>query len=59
MIARAVTLITSQLHEMMRIAEQWTIARPRAFLLTRLLRRWLGGKWIAGVPIEAEPLLSG
>ena len=58
-IARAVTLISSQLHEMMRIAEQWTIAQRWAMLLTRLLRRWLGGKWIVGVPIEAEPLLSG
>tara|TARA_R110002111_G_scaffold237503_1_gene298815 strand:- start:107 stop:1696 length:1590 start_codon:yes stop_codon:yes gene_type:complete len=58
-IARAVTLISSQLHAMMRIAEQWTIAQRWAFLLTRLLRGWLGGKWLRGVPIEAEPLLSG
>ena len=58
-IARAVTLISNQLREMMRIAEQWTIEQRWALLLTRLLRRWLGGKWIAGVPIEAEALLSG
>ena len=59
LIAQAVTLISSQLHEMMRIAEQWTIEQRWAFLLTRLLRRWLGGKWIVGVPIEATPLLFG
>jgi hypothetical protein len=59
LIAHAVTLISSQLHEMMRIAERWTIGQRWAFLLTRLLRRWLGGKWIAGVPMEAAPLLCG
>ena len=58
-IARAVTLISSQLHAMMSIAERWTIEQRWAFLLTRLLRRWLGGKWVRGVPIEAAPLLSG
>ena len=57
LIAQAVTLISSQLHEMTRIAEQWTIEQRWAFLLTRLLRRWLGGKWIVGVPTEAAPLL--
>jgi hypothetical protein len=44
---------------MMRMAERWTIPQRWAFLLTRLLRRWLGGKWITGVPNEAAPLLSG
>lgn len=58
-IARAVTLISSQLHQMMRIAEQWTIKQRWAVLLTRLLRRWLGGKWLTGVPPDAAPLLSG
>ena len=28
-------------------------------LLARLLRRWLGGKWLPGLPDEAERLLSG
>ena len=58
-IAQAVTLISSQLHAMMRIAEQWTIKERWALLLTRLLRRWLGGKWITGVPPNAELVLSG
>ena len=55
----AVGLICSQLREFMRIAERWTISQRWAFLLTRLLRRWLGGKWIDGVPAEAAPLFSG
>lgn len=59
LIARAVTLISSQLHKMMAIAERWTIKQRWCLLLTRLLRRWLGGKWLQGVPIEAEPLFSG
>lgn len=58
-IARAVSLISSQLHEMMRIAEQWTIEQRWIVLLTRLLRRWLGGKWLSGVPPDAEPILIG
>ena len=58
-IVRAVSLISKQLHEFMRIAERWTIAQRWAFLLTRLLRCWLGGKWLEGVPSEAAPLLSG
>ena len=58
-IARAVTLISSQLHAMMRIAEQWTIKERWALLLTRLLRRWLGGKWITGVPPNSDRILSG
>jgi len=58
-IAQAVTLISSQLHHMMRIAEQWSIEQRWVVLLTRLLRRWLGGKWLVGVPPDAAPLLSG
>ncbi len=58
-IARAVTEISSQLQTIMRITERWTIDQRWALLLTRLLRRWLGGKWLPGVPSDAEPLLSG
>lgn len=57
-ITRAVTLISRQLHEMSLIAEQWTIEQRWIILLTRLLRRWLGGKWLTGVPPDATPLLS-
>lgn len=59
LIVRAVSLISKQLNEFMRIAEGWTISQRWAFLLTRLLRPWLGGKWVPGVPPEAAPLLSG
>ena len=58
-ISQAVGLISNQLREFMRIAERWTISQRWAFLLTRLLRRWLGGKWIDGVPQEAAPMFSG
>jgi hypothetical protein len=58
-IARAVTLISSQLQQMRRITERWTATARWSLLLTRLLRRWLGGKWLPGVPAEAAPLLSG
>jgi hypothetical protein len=59
LIVRAVGRISRQLQEFMRIAERWTLAQRWAFLLTRLLQRWLGGKWLPGVPPEAAPLLSG
>jgi hypothetical protein len=59
LIARAVTLISSQLQSFVRMAERWTIAERWACLLTRLLRRWLGGKWLPGVPPQASLLLSG
>ena len=58
-IVQAVGRVSQQLHEFMCLAERWTIAQRWAFLLTRLLRRWLGGKWLEGVPSEAAPLLSG
>lgn len=58
-IARAVTLISRQLHAFHRIAERWTIAQRWACLLTRLFRRWLGGKWLPGVPPQAASLLTG
>lgn len=59
LIARAATLISNQLQSFMRIAERWTPAERWAYLLTRLLRRWLGGKWLPGVPQQAAALLSG
>ena len=45
-IVQAVGRVSQQLHEFMCLAERWTIAQRWAFLLTRLLRRWLGGKWL-------------
>lgn len=58
-IAKAATLISNQLQSFRGIAERWPVAARWAYLLTRLLRRWLGGKWLPGVPQQAGPLLSG
>jgi hypothetical protein len=41
------------------ITERWTVVQRWTLLLTRLLRRWLGGKWLPGLPDEAKILLSG
>ena len=58
-IMNAVGLTSSQLQEFMTKAEGWTIHQRWTTLLTHLLRRWLGGKWLSGVPEAAGPLLSG
>lgn len=58
-IARAVTVISNELHRIRAITEHWTPTQCWTLLLTRLLRRWLGGKWLPGLPPEAELLLSG
>ncbi len=47
------------LHRMKLITEQWSATEKWSLLLTRLLRRWLGGKWLPGLPEEAKLLLSG
>ena len=48
-----------QLHQMKLITERWSAQEKWSLLLTRLLRRWLGGKWLPGLPDEAHWLLSG
>ncbi len=53
------TLISKELQAIMSIAERWTILQRWTLLLTRLLRPWLGGKWLPGLPGEAQLLLSG
>lgn len=58
-IAQAVGLTSRQLHHMARITERWNPEEKWALLLTRLLRRWLGGKWLPGLPQEANMFLSG
>ena len=58
-ITRAVSLISNEIQQIMLITEQWSIPQRWALLLTRLLKRWLGGKWLEGLPEGAEILLSG
>ncbi len=58
-IARAVTQISNELQQILSITERWTSEERWTLLLTRLLRHWLGGKWLGGLPAGAEILLSG
>jgi hypothetical protein len=53
------TRTSKQLHQMKLNTERWSAEQKWSLLLTRLLRRWLGGKWLTGVPPEALRLLSG
>ena len=59
LIARAVTLTSKELHSIVSITERWTVEQRWTLLLTRLLRRWLGGKWLPGLPDDAQLMLSG
>lgn len=58
-IAQAVTRISNELHHIRSITERWSPSQRWTLLLTRLLRRWLGGKWLPGLPEDARLLLSG
>ena len=59
LIAHAVTLTSNELQRITAISERWTIEQRWSLILTRVLRRWLGGKWLPGLPEEAGLLLSG
>ena len=59
LIAHAVTLISKELQLIRSITEKWTPTQCWTLLLTRLFRRWLGGKWLPGLSPEAELVLSG
>jgi hypothetical protein len=59
LIADAVTRISKELHHIRAITERWSPQQRWTLLLTRLLRCWLGGKWLPGLPAEAGLLLSG
>jgi hypothetical protein len=58
-IAQAVTQISKELHQIRAITERSSVNQRWTLLPTRLLGRWLGGKWLPGLPAEAELLLSG
>jgi hypothetical protein len=59
LIAHAVTLISKELQNIRAITERWNVTQRWTLLLTRVLRRWLGGKWLPGLPDDAKLLLSG
>jgi hypothetical protein len=59
LIARIVTQISKELHQTRAITERWTVDQRWTLLLTWLLRRWLGGKWLPGLPAGAKLLLNG
>jgi hypothetical protein len=58
-IAVLVGRTSRQLQQMSLITERWTALEKWTLLLTRLLRHWLGGKWLPGLPAEAALFLSG
>ena len=59
LIAAAVTLVSNELQKIVAITERWTAAERWRLVLTRILRRWLGGKRLPDLPLEAELVLSG
>ena len=58
-VARAIRQISGEIGQIRAITERWSVEQRWTLLLTRLLRRWLGGKWLPGLPEEAGLLLSG
>lgn len=59
LIAIAVTRIINELQHIRAITPRWSADRHWSLLPTRLLRRWLGGKWLPRLPNEAAILLGG
>ena len=59
LVARAIRQISGEIGQIRAITERWSVEQRWTLLLTRLLRRWLGGKWLPGLPPEAGLLLSG
>ncbi len=59
LITQAVTLISKELQDMKANTERWSVDQRWTLLLTRVLRRWLGGKWLPDLPDDAKMLLSG
>lgn len=58
-LVHSIAQVSNTLRRFHAIAERWTIEQRWSLLLTHIFRHWLGGKWLAGLPAAAEPLLSG
>jgi hypothetical protein len=58
-VARAIAAISNGLCHIRSITERWSPEERWTLLLTRVPRRWLGGKWLPGLPPDAARLLSG
>jgi len=58
-LAQAIRQISGEIGQIRTITERWTLEQRWTVLLTRLLRHWLGGKWLPGLPHAAGRLLSG
>jgi len=54
LIAQAVTQISNELQRIRVITERWDVSQRWTLLLTRLLRRYLGGKWLPALPKDAQ-----
>ena len=59
LVAQAIRQISGEIGQIRAITERWSVEQRWTLLLTRLLRHWLGGKWLPGLPQEAARLLSG
>ncbi len=58
-LARAIRAISREIGQIRAITERWTVEQRRTLLLTLFPRRWLGGKWLPGLPEGAGLLLNG
>jgi hypothetical protein len=59
MIEAGILKVSRFLHEIEAIAKEWTREQRWGVLLTHVLSRWLGGKWLGEIPPIAQALLSG
>ena len=58
-IQEGILKVSRFLHPFEAIAEEWTREQRWGVLLTYVLRRWLGGKWLGELPPSAQALFSG
>ena len=59
LLVEAITKVSTMLHRINFIAEQWSRQERWSFLLTLIFGHWLGGKRLAVFPSDAEIFLSG